>query len=337
MNSVEVKGSVRVDLLGGTLDLNPINLIIPNIVTINLATSLKAVAKISSIEKNGLEIISKDYSSTNFFSFEDITESNINSSFFGPLSFVVQIVNIFKPNHGLRIELESGSPPGAGLGGSSAMGVTLYKALSQFFNLPFDEMTSFKKVNSIEAKILDSGPAGYQDYFPALYGGILALTPELGDINVEQLYSIELKKYLESNLTLVYSGETRHSGFTNWEVYKGFFDKDVMIRKGLTRIAELSYQAYEAIKRKDFSGLSDLISLEGSCRKELFPSILSPNMKNLYNEIKTEVPELGIKVCGAGGGGCFLLVHSEDSRQDVQKLVNEKGMKVLDFKIEAPL
>ena len=39
------EGSVRVDLLGGTLDLNPINLILPNVVTLNLATSLKAKVK----------------------------------------------------------------------------------------------------------------------------------------------------------------------------------------------------------------------------------------------------------------------------------------------------
>ena len=60
-NSVEVVGSVRVDLLGGTLDLNPINLILPNVVTLNLATSLKAKVKVSEIDFDGIEIKSLDY------------------------------------------------------------------------------------------------------------------------------------------------------------------------------------------------------------------------------------------------------------------------------------
>ena len=52
-----VEGSVRVDLLGGTLDLVPINLILPDVVTLNLATSLKAKAVITSTDFDGVEIV----------------------------------------------------------------------------------------------------------------------------------------------------------------------------------------------------------------------------------------------------------------------------------------
>ncbi len=115
-------GSVRVDLLGGTLDLNPINLIIPNVVTLNLATSLKAKVTLARIDFDGIEIVSKDYNSTDRFSSKDFTKENFNNGFFKHLSFVAQIFDLFGIHKGLRIELESGSPPGAGLGGSSAMG-----------------------------------------------------------------------------------------------------------------------------------------------------------------------------------------------------------------------
>jgi D-glycero-alpha-D-manno-heptose-7-phosphate kinase len=46
---VTSEGSVRVDLVGGTIDLEPINLILPNVVTLNVATSLKA--KVELIEE----------------------------------------------------------------------------------------------------------------------------------------------------------------------------------------------------------------------------------------------------------------------------------------------
>src|SRR5439155_3222259 len=127
-------------------------------------------------------------------------------------------------------ELESGSPPGAGLGGSSAMGVTCFSALSQFCGEKMDRIEAIQKVNSLEARILDCGPAGYQDYYPALFGGVLGLVAKPGKVLVEQLYSNELKNVLESHLTLVYSGETRLSGINNWEVYKAFFNKDQAVR-----------------------------------------------------------------------------------------------------------
>lgn len=38
---VTSQGSVRVDLVGGTLDIEPINLIIKNVITLNVATGLK--------------------------------------------------------------------------------------------------------------------------------------------------------------------------------------------------------------------------------------------------------------------------------------------------------
>ena len=38
---IEESGSVRIDLLGGTLDLHPIGLLTPRSCTLNFATSLK--------------------------------------------------------------------------------------------------------------------------------------------------------------------------------------------------------------------------------------------------------------------------------------------------------
>lgn len=331
------EGSVRVDLLGGTLDLNPINVILPNVVTLNLATSLKAKVTVSSIDFDGVEIISKDYHSTDKFHSKDFTEENLRNGFFKNLTFIAQILNLFNQNQGVRLELESGSPPGAGLGGSSAMGVTCYSALAKFTGEKFDRIEAIQKVNSLEARILDCGPAGYQDYYPALFGGVLGLIPKPGSVLVEQLYTNELKDFLESHLTLVYSGETRLSGINNWEVYKAFFNKDQAVRKGLTQIADLSYRALKTIRVRDYENLIPLIGLEGEERRKLFPGILTPTMQELYSEIKAHGQHMGMKVCGAGGGGCFLIAHKPDDRATVNALISKFKMKKLDFVIERPL
>jgi D-glycero-alpha-D-manno-heptose-7-phosphate kinase len=331
------EGSVRVDLLGGTLDLNPINLILPNVVTLNLATSLKAKVTITELDFDGVEIVSLDYNSTDRFKSTDFTESNFQKGFFGNLTFIAHLLNLFGLHKGVRLELVSGSPAGAGLGGSSAMGVTCYAAISRFLDLEFDRIDAISKVNSIEARILDCGPAGYQDYYPAMFGGVLALVATPGKVHVEQLYSEELKVVLESHITLVYSGETRLSGINNWEVYKAFFNKDEKVRAGLTEIARLSHQALLAIQKKNYTDLIPLIALEGEERRKLFPGILTPKMQELHSEIKSLGNHFGMKICGAGGGGCFLLTHKPTDKNLVETLIDKFHMKKLEFMVEKPL
>lgn len=331
------EGSVRVDLLGGTLDLNPINLILPDVVTLNLATSLKAKVKIKPIDFDGVEIISRDYNTSVKFNSSDFTQEKLRTNFFGNMTFIAHILNLFGIRKEISLELESGSPAGAGLGGSSAMGVTCYTALSQYQKIDFDKIDAINKINAIEALILDSGPAGYQDYYPAMYGGILGLIAAPGRVIVEQLYSDELKFALESHLTLVYSGETRLSGINNWEVYKAFFNKDQAVRKGLAEIAYLSNQALDCIHKNNFSELIHLIALEGEERRKLFPGILTPSMQELHGVLKTYSGHLGMKICGAGGGGCFLLTHLPTDKPIIDSLIEKFQMKKLDFNVEKPL
>ncbi len=330
-------GSVRVDLLGGTLDLNPINLILQNVVTLNVATSLKAKVELEETQREGIEIISLDYKSTQYFPASDFTLEKLRGDHFGPLSFVCQILKELELCTNVKVTLQSGSPAGAGLGGSSAMGVTLYSAICDYLKKPIESEKAIKLVNSIEARILNSGPAGYQDYYPALHGGVLALHPKSLGVEVEQLYSRELVEVLEKRVTLVYSGETRLSGINNWEVYKSFFNGDKNTRRGLEKIADLSFKAYKAIVSGQWDDLIELIALEGAARRMLFPGILSSSMTSLYASLLEQVPDLGVKVCGAGGGGCFLLTHSEDKREVIASKVKEVGMTILPFEIEKPL
>jgi len=330
-------GSVRVDLLGGTLDLSPIHLILPNVVTLNVATSLQAQVKLTETTRDGVEIISEDYKTTNFFASADFTLEKLRANFFGPLTFVAYLLLEAKSTKHLSIELKSGSPAGAGLGGSSAMGVVLMKALLDYQGEAFEKTQLIQKVHAYESIILNAGPAGYQDYYPAVFGGVLALKPAAGKISVEQLFNAKLKQHLESQITLVYSGETRLSGMNNWEVYKDFFDQVGPVRAGLTEIARLSFEAYQAIQRGEYGNLIEMIKLEGEARRQLFPGIVSESMKLYYNELKKLLPKAGMKVCGAGGGGTFLVLHEADERGRVQALVEKQGMKVLPFEIVEPL
>jgi D-glycero-alpha-D-manno-heptose-7-phosphate kinase len=179
--------------------------------------------------------------------------------------------------------------------------------------------------------------AGYQDYFPALTGGVLAVRGIEGEIKVEQLYTDELKDILESHLTLISSGQSRASGINNWEVYKAFFDKKPEVVEGLTRIAEISNQTYEALKTKQWDKMLSLIALEGLEREKLFPGITTDKIRNFTAELKKDGNVLGLKMCGAGGGGCFILVHKGIDPSVIESKVKAHGMEILPFKVESPL
>jgi D-glycero-alpha-D-manno-heptose-7-phosphate kinase len=332
------QGSVRVDLVGGTLDIEPINLIIKNVVTLNVATGLKASVTLSKIAFNGIEIHSADYNKSYKYESADLTEDRVvYAGEYAEMSFVLQILRLFNINSGLKLELASGAPAGSGLGGSSAMGVTLYRALCNFTGHNYDRHTAVVRVKAVESRILNQGMAGYQDYFPALTGGVLAIRGMEGEIKVEQLYSDELKNVLEAHLTLISSKQSRASGINNWEVYKAFFDKKPEVVNGLTRIAEISHATYLAIKERKWDEMLQNIALEGLEREKLFPGISTDKIRQFTAELKQDGNVIGLKMCGAGGGGCFILVHKGLDPNVIEAKVRAHGMEILPFKVEAPL
>jgi D-glycero-alpha-D-manno-heptose-7-phosphate kinase len=331
------EGSVRVDLLGGTVDLEPINLILDGI-TLNVATGLKAKVKIERNNENKIHIFSHDYKKEYEVSLVDLTEENLyKKNKFKEMTFVLQIVSLFSRKEGLDIHLSSGAPAGSGLGGSSAMGVVLHSALAQLYNKNFSILETVLRVKGVEGRILNQGVPGYQDYFPALTGGVLALYGEPGEIKFEQLYDDNLKEFLEGHITLVFSGINRDSGINNWDVYKKFFDGNEKTQTCLSEISDLSRKAYQAIKEKHYESLLELIHLEGQARKDLSESIAPAAVLDLYYELTSTFKGVGFKMCGAGGGGCFILTHSPSDRDHIHQIIQKHKMKVLEFVIEKPL
>lgn len=329
-------GSVRVDLVGGTLDIEPIHLVLQNAYTLNVATSLEAKVSIKTLDSDELILHSDDYGQKYTFSKNDFKKENLNEKTFGPMTFVALILYHFNTYAGLEIHLKSGAPAGSGLGGSSAMGITLYKALSKLTNKKIDIKEAVSFVKGVEGIILNQGMPGYQDYYPALMGGVLALSGRPGEIDVRQLYTEELKNFLEENITLIYSGISRNSGINNWDIYKKFFDKDIEIRKSMQEIADISFKTYEAITSKNYHLVKDLISKEGEARLGLAPGIVPEGILNFVTELKKS-HHIGFKMCGAGGGGCFILVHDKKDKTFIQEKINLAKMTELPFEIRGPL
>ena len=336
---VTKSGSVRVDLVGGTLDLEPINLILPNVVTLNVATSLKAQVSVKKTETSEIKIISEDYNKEYNVELKDLTFENLyENNTFMEMTFLLQLIDYFKIPSGLEIRLKSGAPAGSGLGGSSAMGVTFFSALCDLYKYEASLTEKIQIVKAIEARILGQGITGYQDYYPALTGGILGLVSLPGRVMIDQLYTEELAEFLEDHITLIYSGISRDSGINNWEVYKAFFDKNGEIKKHLKEIALISHDTFTAIKEKEYLEVLKLIGREGEARESLSKNIVPQGVHDFFAELKSSSTDIyGMKMCGAGGGGCFILTHGKKSQDAINKLVERYNFKILDFKVDRPL
>ncbi len=335
---IDQEGSVRVDFVGGTLDLFPLNLIIPHVVTINGALSLKAKVKLEEIESGGIEIYSQDYNKNYVYQESDFSKENLfYNHFFQEMTFICQILDLFKIHKGLKITLSSGSPPGAGLGGSSSMGVVLYKALCSLKNIDEDYYKIVRRVQATEARILCRGVAGYQDYFPALIGGVLAIHPAIDSLDIEQLYNQEMVAYLQKHTKLIYSGTTRNSGINNWQVYKNYFENDEATKKGLHQLAEISWQAYQAIKEKNYPLFMAKIIEEGKMRKTLFSGIVTAEIEDFVCSLEQDKNFLGMRPCGAGGGGCFLIFSATGEFESLKNSLKTFQMQELPFFLEMPL
>lgn len=344
---VTTEGSVRVDLVGGTLDLQPIALILKDVVTINMATGLKAKVEIETLQDNSFKIFSADYNKEYHYVESDFKEENLYDAgslsphFFKEMLFIILLCKSFNLTRGVKISLSSGAPTGSGLGGSSAMGITLVEAILALKGKSMQQSSIIEHVRKVEELMLDRGVAGYQDYYPALYGGILSLTPGITEHKVEQCYTAELANFIEKNIVLVYSGQTRNSGINNWEVFKNFFDNKNAegaknTRKGLIEIAKIAQKAYVAIKSKNYEDFLTLIAQEGQAREQLFPGIMTQEMKVVDQQCRKVIKNYkGIKVCGAGGGGCFIMVGTKIS--EVEKIVADNKMQILPLKIDLPL
>ncbi len=335
---VTKRGSVRVDLVGGTLDLEPINLVLKDVVTLNVATSLKAEVK---VEKNNSKehcIYSHDYEKEYKVPLSELTFENLHKNLkFKEMTFILQLIDFFDFETGLNIELRSGAPAGSGLGGSSAMGVTFFSALCELDKKEFTTSEKVARVKAIEARILNQGVTGYQDYYPALTGGVLALIPKAGGIELKQLYTKGLADFLEKHITLVYSNISRDSGINNWDVYKAFFDRNETVVECMEEIANLSAKTYQAIEAEDFRSLLTLIGSEGESRKKLSKQIVPGQIDVFFKTLKESKEAIGMKMCGAGGGGCFIITHESADQQKVKNRAIEAGFKPLDFKVERPL
>ena len=323
---IESSAPPRVDLEGGTIDIWPLYLFHPGATTVNFALSLQARCRIETNDDGRIVLESRDRKvafETHVSAIEDLLQEE-------RLELVSKLVHFFKPTIGFHLVAEANVPAGAGLGGSSALAIACIGALNRLVGNRYDERKFVTIAANVESTVIKV-PAGFQDYYPPLFGGALCMhfnadgiTREKLDINTAEL---------EKRIAICYTGEPRLSGINNWEIYKRHIDGDAELFELFDAIRDSARNLRDALVADDWDRVADVMKKAYPVRKRLATTITTPQMDMLVEKALANGAEAA-KVCGAGGGGCIAFLCKSGRRADVEAaLAAEEGVEVLDWKV----
>jgi D-glycero-alpha-D-manno-heptose-7-phosphate kinase len=323
---IESSAPTRVDLAGGTIDIWPLYLFHPGATTVNFAVSLRAHCRIETNEDGRIVLESRDRKvafETHLSAIEDLAREE-------RLELVAKLVHFFKPTVGFHLTAYSEAPAGAGLAGSSALNIACIGALNRLVGNRYDEHKFVTIAANIETTVIRV-PAGFQDYYSALYGGVSAIHFRPDGIRREALQVDEVT--LERRLAICYTGEPRLSGTNNWEITKRHIDGDAELFGLFDGIRDSALKMREALLAQDWPRVSQTMRHAYPGRKRLAPGVTTPQMEMLVEKALAHGAEAA-KVCGAGGGGCIAFFCEEGRRKEVERaLIAEEGVEVLDWKL----
>jgi D-glycero-alpha-D-manno-heptose-7-phosphate kinase len=316
---VHASAPARIDLAGGTLDIWPLSQIVPGALTINVAVRLRAHADVRSLDAPRVEILSDDRGARVTANLP-LRDRDIR----GVLSWPMRLVHAFAPGRGLRLTCRAEAPAGAGLGGSSTLGIAIAAALARATGRRMDRKELARRVMNLETRQLGV-PTGDQDYLAAAFGGLNAWHSSTDGRLREE---IEIPVGLEDRLVLAYTGAPRNSGFSNWDMFRRFVDGERDTVRLMRRIARIAGRMRDALIDQDLDRVGRLLGEEGRLRLGLAPSVSTPRIEEASVAAK-RAGALGVKVCGAGGGGCLVAFTREGKAEEVGRAVERAGAHVL--------
>lgn len=327
MTTFAGRAPVRIDLSGGTIDLWPVYLVLGEAVTVNVAFDLPARVRARRVGGTTVRLVHEDAGVS-----ATLRKPGAAGDLDPSLRLLARVVESVAPEGGVELVASTTSPQGAGLGGSSALTACAVATLAAAVGRPLPPEDARRLAQDVETTILRT-PTGYQDYYPPLFGGCLALRGGVGGVAVERL-PVDLAA-LSRRLRVVYTGVPHHSGLTNWGVMRAFFDGEVATVAALSEIADVSARVASALRRGDLDAALALVVAEGAVRRRMAPGVSTAQIDALDAAVRA-AGALGTKVCGAGGGGCVLVVlRDEREPAGLRAALTAGGGRALDVALVA--
>jgi D-glycero-alpha-D-manno-heptose-7-phosphate kinase len=234
----------------------------------------------------------------------------------------------------IKIKINSEIPMGSGLGGSSVLAVAMVRGLWESASVKLSNHWEWKLLNWVkdaEARFLRTA-TGTQDYLAALFGDLHCYHSKLGEITKED-YNPKISSELSERMVVLFSGETHHSGMSNWEIFKKALDKDLDIISGFKKIINLGEEINNELSgRTSWKKVGELISEEWNIRKDTF-KVGTPKLDQIVDFLFKQTGVLGVKVCGAAQGGSLLVLAEPQNVSNLVKACETEKIHIVTKKL----
>lgn len=315
----------RIDLAGGTLDLEFLYAFLGGAVTVNLAVELRAQASVRLLPAGRVRLVARDLGA------EAKGRSIERMTLPAALALHGRALAHYGPQTGIEVVTEAAAPSGSGLGGSSALLMALSAALVRLQGRRVTKAPLVETGARLEASVLGV-PTGKQDYLAALFGGLTAYHFSYDGWRVERLpVSTQFLKALAGRLVLAYTGASRLSGVPNWEKFKAYVENVGATRKRFERLKAIAEAMRQALLDEDADAVGRLLVEEWAARRRLVPGVSPPAVDAAMRKAR-RAGALGGKLCGAGGGGCLAVLAADGRREAVEAAIERAGFRLLPWR-----
>ena len=326
--SIVKSSNARVDLCGGTLDLWPLSVLVDGAKTYNCSISCLTEVSFTKCDKLSVRVESPDFKESYYFlNLDELYKFNDPK-----LSLLQQSLRAFKKSDVIgQWHVKSESPAGSGLGGSSSLLISMLKVLSELSGIKMNKYEMVTWAKNIETRTLKK-PAGVQDYYPAVEPGLGQLSFSVSGDEHEVLDK-KFLEFLNAHILIVDSQIKHHSGMNNWDIFKKYIEGDRQVGTALKDIAKVSLRFEESINLMNVEAIKELFDMELAARKKVSDLYFTAELGQFCNQFNSIKDILSFKVCGAGGGGCLLILCATGAKESTKEKLTDSGVKVLPFEL----
>jgi D-glycero-alpha-D-manno-heptose-7-phosphate kinase len=219
-------------------------------------------------------------------------------------------------------------PSGAGLGASAAQNV-LWTALVKTTIANVSERSEIAEIACGIGALLGI-VGGKQDEYASALGGITYYTFD----EVVHPHRLDLSPALldtfRSRLVLVYTGKRRLSSSIHQQVWTRFQAHERIIVEALGSLKRIAAEMKEALIESNLEAFAQLLNENWTNQKALHSSVTNPFIDGIF-DYALQNGAAGGKACGAGGGGCLVLLAKEGHGQRLRGSLKNRKVETIEF------
>jgi mevalonate kinase len=249
---------------------------------------------------------------------ECIFPKNINNTL-----FITKALEMFRKkynmHHPIHLKTWANYEESYGLGSSSAVTVSLVKALSLLFSISLSQKELFDFCYKIVLSVQGVG-SGF-DIAAAIWGGTLYFVTggkKIEPLNIDSLPLIVAYSGTKGNTPILVKGVTKLYKEKHSEIQKLFIKSQESVEKGRVCLLKNDMRSFGKLMRENHAILQQL-------------HVSTPKLDELVASA-SEAGAYGAKLSGAGGGDCIIAITPFDKRKEVEKALENAGGIILPIK-----